>query len=303
MPAAVKQNSVAKYSPSILVIAAAGSLYPLHRQDGHEIIYLERGEGIVYACGSACRMRPGDLLFINRDVTHGFAFERDACGVLAGISCTLMPQFTELVDELRLPFYLMPNALQNRQINQAIGHVVEQPSVCTSGIRLMSEFGLLLDALATQFTGAAHLPSPREETLADRFAGAAYIEVDSENPSLDRIAATLGISRSYASRSFKPILGLSLPAYAAVTRINAARRLLVQTAQPVKTIASMCHYESLRTFNRQFKDVTGATATDYRAACSASKIINYDLPRYRPELMEFYTRLEQSSPAMPRAEG
>ena len=291
-------NAAARYSPPILVITAVGSLYPLHRQDGHEIIYVEHGQGTVYACGYACKMQAGDLLFVNRSATHGFAFEPDARCVLAGISCSLMPQFTELVDELRLPFYLMADALQNQQIDQAIGPVVRQPCAYTSGIKLMSAFGLLLDALATQFSRAPQLPSARAETFEDRFAAAAYIEVDAENPSLDRIASALGISRSYASRSFKRTLGLPLPTYSAVARTNAARRLLIQTEKPVKTIADLCHYESLRTFNRQFKEVAGMTATAYRASFAPSHTVNYDLPRYRPILERFYEQLDASCPSM-----
>lgn len=292
------RNTVAEYSPSILVIAASGSLYPPHRQNGFEIIYLERGTGTVYACGRVCRMQPGDLFFINHGVTHGFAFDRDSHGVLAGISRELMPQFTEVVNELQIPFYLIPDARGNRQIDQAIGHVVERPSICGSGIKLMGEFGLLLDALATQFGSGSHLPSPREETFEDRLAGIAYREADTERPALDHIATKLDVSKSYASRLFKPTLGLPLPVYCAVARIGGARRLLIQSPAPIKEIARMCHYESLRTFNRQFQDIAGMTATEYRERYSPSKIINYDLPRYRDALEGFYGRLAETCPAI-----
>lgn len=294
-------NATGSYFPSIVAISARAGVYPLHRQAGHEIIYIEQGGGVVYADGRVRRVVPGDLIFIGRSVTHGFAFDVDCRAMLAGVGSDLMPQFTAFTDKLCLPFFLMENALDDPLFNRAIEQLVERPAAFKTGIKLMSEFGLLLDALATRISEGRELAHPRESTLEDRFARAAYIEVDTENPSLDNMASALGISRTHASRLVKPTLGLSLPAYTAVARVNAARRLLVQTDRPVGEIARMCHFASIRTFDRQFLKVSGMTSSAFREAYSPSQVIDYDLPAYRPDLEGFFSRLAQDCPPMPRA--
>ena len=299
MTVAARGDVTDRFSPSIVAITATGALYPLHRQNGHEIIYLEHGDGIMYVGGLARHLHAGDLVFVDRLSTHGFCFSPDSSALLAGISCDLMPQFTEFVDEMNVSAFIIKHALDDPEIYQAIGHLISHPTAFKTGIKLMSGFGLLLDSLSTRMTRAKHLPQRHCESMEDRFARAAYIEVDEMNPSLDSIAQTVGISRTYASRSLKPVLGLSLASYTAVTRVNAARRLLVQTDRPVGEIALMCRYSSIRTFNRQFADVAGMTALAYRKAYSNSQTIGYDLPRYRSELEMFFSRLADASPEIP----
>lgn len=294
-------NAAGSYSPSIVAIAARAGMYPLHRQAGHEILFVEHGGGVIYADGRARRVEQGDLIFISGGATHGFALDIDSRCVLAGVSRDLMPQFTTFVDELNLPFFLAEKALDDSLFNHAIGRLVDRPAAFKTGIRLMSEFSLLLDALATKISNSSKLAQRRQPTLEDRFARAAYSEVDTENPSLDRMASALGTSRTHTSRLIRPTLGLALPAYAAVARVNAAKRLLIQTERPIGKIAQMCHYSSIRTFNRQFLKVAGMTSSEYRERYSPSQVINYDLPAYRPELEQFFERLAKNSSPMSAA--
>ncbi len=82
--------------------------------------------------------------------------------------------------------------------------------------------------------------------------------------SLAALAAHTGYHYVYLSRCFKEYIGISFVEYVGRYRINEAKRLLTETALSVLSIAYECGFNSLRSFNRTFKDENGITPTEYR---------------------------------------
>jgi len=82
--------------------------------------------------------------------------------------------------------------------------------------------------------------------------------------SLDTMADALGISRFAVSRLFSSSIKINFVNYVHFMRIAYAKELLETTNASILDIAFECGYETLRTFNRVFKEYAGTTPLRYR---------------------------------------
>jgi len=85
-----------------------------------------------------------------------------------------------------------------------------------------------------------------------------------EDISREGLAAHLDLSPDHMSRLFKKYTGKKFGRVINEMRISDALERLESTDEPVIDIAFSVGFESLRTFNRVFRDITGTTPTVYR---------------------------------------
>lgn len=81
----------------------------------------------------------------------------------------------------------------------------------------------------------------------------------------ESVARDLGISRNYLSAIFGQKLNMSFHQCLNTLRIELARELLRTTDRSITDILYECGYESSRTFNRVFVDLSGVTPREYRS--------------------------------------
>ncbi|WP_164545451.1 helix-turn-helix domain-containing protein [Paenibacillus albus] len=91
----------------------------------------------------------------------------------------------------------------------------------------------------------------------------------SEELSLDIIAGKLNISSGYLSTYFKEMTGANFVDYVNEFRIKQAKDLLLQSELKIQDIALKAGYNTLSSFNRTFKKITGVTPTQYRRNAEA----------------------------------
>lgn len=80
-----------------------------------------------------------------------------------------------------------------------------------------------------------------------------------------RLAQVSGVSEAHFARSFKQAFGLPPHRYLLTRRIERAKALLRDTDLPVTEIAFQTGWNSLGTFGRTFRDITGENPGDLRA--------------------------------------
>jgi AraC-like DNA-binding protein len=71
-------------------------------------------------------------------------------------------------------------------------------------------------------------------------------------------------NKEYFSRLFKKYKNISPREFIIRARINAAKRLLHLTNEPIGQIADILNYSSSYSFSKQFRKKTGATPSEYR---------------------------------------
>lgn len=79
-----------------------------------------------------------------------------------------------------------------------------------------------------------------------------------------KMANLLHISSGYLQAMYKNIFGISCMNDVINGRIRMAREYLIQSAYSVTEISSLCGYNNVEHFCRQFKKVTGCTPGEYR---------------------------------------
>jgi len=83
--------------------------------------------------------------------------------------------------------------------------------------------------------------------------------------SLPTLATAAGMSARSLSRHYQAATGLTPARAVERLRVEAARRALAETTQPVKRIAQVCGFGSEETMRRSFLRHVAATPQDYRA--------------------------------------
>ncbi len=87
--------------------------------------------------------------------------------------------------------------------------------------------------------------------------------------SLECIAEALHVSKFTLSRQFSAAMGMGLRTYINYLRVDYAKSLLRGTDLPITELAMECGFETPRTFNRSFRELTGETPRGYRGATSS----------------------------------
>jgi transcriptional regulator GlxA family with amidase domain len=85
-----------------------------------------------------------------------------------------------------------------------------------------------------------------------------------------RLARVSRVSEAHFARSFKQAFGVPPHRYLLTRRIERATALLRDTDRPITEIAFDTGWESLGTFGRTFRDVTGESPGEIRARARAA---------------------------------
>jgi transcriptional regulator GlxA family with amidase domain len=91
---------------------------------------------------------------------------------------------------------------------------------------------------------------------------------------VERLAHVSGVSEAHFARSFKEAFGIPPHRYLLTRRIERAAALLRDTDLPVTDIAFQTGWNSLGTFGRTFRDVTGESPSQLR---TRERIAGYEL--------------------------
>lgn len=95
---------------------------------------------------------------------------------------------------------------------------------------------------------------------------------------VERLCKVSGVSEAHFSRSFKDAFGVPPHRYLLTRRIERATALLRDTDLPITEIAFQTGWESLGTFGRTFRDVTGETPRQLRERQKSAQHALEDVP-------------------------
>ena len=87
---------------------------------------------------------------------------------------------------------------------------------------------------------------------------------------VSRLASVSHVSEAHFARSFKQAFGVPPHRYLLTRRIERATALLRDTDQPITDIAFQTGWESLGTFGRTFRDITGESPSAVRERARAA---------------------------------
>jgi transcriptional regulator GlxA family with amidase domain len=116
------------------------------------------------------------------------------------------------------------------------------------------------------------IPAPQDPELLRRLLRARdrMDAASHEAWPVQRLAEVSGVSEAHFARSFKQAFGTPPHRYLLTRRIERATTLLRDTDLPITEIAFQVGWESLGTFGRTFRDVTGESPGGVRTRARAA---------------------------------
>jgi transcriptional regulator GlxA family with amidase domain len=87
---------------------------------------------------------------------------------------------------------------------------------------------------------------------------------------VQRLAQVSGVSEAYFARSFREAFGIPPHRYLLTRRVERAAALLRDTDWPITEIMFQTGWNSLGTFGRTFRDVTGESPSELRSRMQAA---------------------------------
>lgn len=254
-------------------------MYPEHAHRGYEIICMLEGAATVYTPERVLRANPGQMIFIADNVIHGYLAQRDAKSLIIAYIPRGTEAFVPLLESRRHAILCLSEDEQPVIIRELQSMLMDLSEEQQNFVSVTGYIHFLLTSIAQHAEKQPLLP---QHTL-DSFERALQV-IGNEVPGVDDvgvIAQKAGLSKYYFSRMFGQRMGMSYSTYIALMRIDAARRMMMQTQLSIEEILSRCGYSSQRTFNRQFAAIVGKTPRQYRQENQGQRFFDYESPSVR----------------------
>lgn len=253
-----------------------------HIHNAIEILYITKGQFLIYINGDRHIARCGDLVLLYSNTIHSIFLDSREAGAYSVLK--LKPSvLLDMIPGKQGLVYLLPFTLYRE--NQT--YIYPCQEVCSLG----------LDAVLQEML--CHLSNPQYASVLTLKANAIRIcalllntirqqtqlaAEDVSFSSLQRIyeamiyvnsyfaldisarscAAEMAMSYTYFSRMFKKIVGKSFSAYLTETRIKNAERELLLTEKSVTEICFQCGFNDVSYFISQYKALRGISPYQFR---------------------------------------
>lgn len=256
--------------------------FPKHWHTEMEVIHVIEGNLIVYLNNQECSLEKGDILIIGANKIHGYkeGIEKRNFDLIL-FNYGMLEELSKDIESFK---YLLPIIMNNHLIHynnqtelhrkivdQIEGLIIEYNSKMDGykyvmKARLYDFMTILLRDVKSETCleeSLEHLQKKYEilsqinEYLDENYA---------EYISLEQVSKFVGYSTFYFTRIFREFTGTTFKKYLTYYRLEKARRLLLETDIPIVDVAYQSGFNSIKTFNRIFKEYSRCTPTDFRKA-------------------------------------
>jgi AraC-like DNA-binding protein len=231
--------------------------FPKHLHSSFEFITATEGELVVSVDNEDYLLKSGDALLIFPHQVHSLK----SCVHSRHFLCIFSPKLVSAYSGIytsKLPISNLFTPTQSVMSTMlGLGETSEVGKLKLKGAlySVCADF----DAVASYKDHNMNAPDLLEKIFA-------FVETEyGKDCSLDALSAATSYHYVYLSRYFKKCIGMSFTEYVNVYRINEACYLLRNGTQSIIEIAMACGFDSLRSFNRNFKKIMLTTPAQYRA--------------------------------------
>jgi AraC-like DNA-binding protein len=248
--------------------------FPPHWHDCFEILFLSSGGMYVSIGDTIFEVSAGDIVMIDAGAIHGY-FDPHPGTTYRGFQFDVT-----FFDE---NFINWRDAIFQ---NPVLGKNTEKDAVCAQLRRLLLEifhentekitgYQLAVKSKLCEIMLIILRKMPRHcsktsSSKLSRMLAPVLKNVNDPDFTLEKAAETLNLNKFYFLHLFKKYTGQSFHSYLVKTRVTFAKHYLVESKMSVTDIAFCSGFNSIQTFNRTFKLLTGFTPRDYRNDNSVS---------------------------------
>lgn len=232
--------------------------FPPHLHSSFELIVVTSGEMTVTVEKTEYLIGRQDALLIFPNQLHSLHTDTQSEHIL----CIFSPQLVRAYGNIFL------NKLPKNNLFKPSPFYIEALSEKDSENGSLRIKGLLYSLCAEFDSTAEYTEKARDEgellLKIFRFVEETY----AKECTLSRLAERISYHDVYLSRYFKKCTGLTFSEYANRYRVNEGAYILRNSQKKILDVAYECGFDSLRSFNRNFKEIMGKTPSEYRKAVS-----------------------------------
>lgn len=236
--------------------------FPAHIHPQIEMIWVKKGSTTISIDGCDYDISQGECVLIFPHNIHSYnGVGDDVQAVLYIVSPGLCGRFESLLLK-KVP---RTPVIQKSDMHADAQYALTALEKCAAGEdeSVLEAFLQLIIARELPFL---HLYTrDKEASSSDVQKALVYISNEYSNPmNLETVAEALSMSRFKLSRIFTNDLGISFTRYVQVLRVERAKAMLLEESMSIVQTAYECGFETLRSFNRVFLNITGKTPREYR---------------------------------------
>ncbi len=250
--------------------------FPPHWHEEIEIVYVLEEELVIGLNNEIYTLQPRNILIINSSEVHFFVTPpKKSKRIILQFEQSLFGPFSAMMRERKLitPIINPLNKTQSQihhDMEKQLLLIIEEYSKMRLGFQLVIQ-ARLCDLIVillrhvpmekySSLERSKHLK--RLERLEQVFN---YVAQNfSREISLNEIARTANFSIYHFTRFFRETTGMTFTQYLNNYRINKAVKFLTETTDSITEIAFNSGFESIKTFNRVFKQLKGCPPSSYK---------------------------------------
>ncbi|GAB3997233.1 AraC family transcriptional regulator [Spirosoma daeguense] len=253
-----------------------------HFHPHYQLFLVEEGTGMRFIGDSIKPFGPGDLVFLGPNLPHLWRSDQPYFDKLSGLKTKgIVIYFAE--DFLGSDFFHKPEMRLIRQLldqsRQGLEWTGKTRNQVEAALRQMAQQTIDFDrviSLLSLFSTLSHAPDYRILTSAGYTNTVKPSETDRmqlvhdyvlehfpDDLSLDTVADLAGMTPPAFCRYFKARANKTFSEFVSEVRIGHACKLLMRGKLNITQISFESGFRTLSNFNRQFKDITGQTPSNY----------------------------------------
>ena len=228
--------------------------FPSHFHSSYELIVVTSGHMTVGVDKNQYNLTAGDAVLVFPNQAHSLT----SCGRSEHVLCIFSPRVVKAFNNL------VADKIPDTPLFRPSKFYVERLTELYLDNSLIEAKGVLY-SLCAQFGKSVKYRerTQRSENLLMKIFS--FVENGyAGDCSLEALARYTAYSTVYLSRYFKQYTGISYTDHVNRYRVNEAVYLINNTDKKFLEIAFECGFNSVRNFNRKFKEVTGMTPNEYR---------------------------------------
>ena len=228
--------------------------FPPHMHGAFELITVTDGMMTVTVDKKEYALSKGEALLVFPNQIHALHTEENSRHIL----CIFSPHLVKAYSGI----FLHKQPLDNRfSIDEANTERLFKMQNCDSILQIKG----FLYTMCAEFDAHATYVDCKQKKEDLLFKIFRFVEENYEKDcSLSALAEASSYHSVYLSRYFKRAVGLSFTDYVNRYRINESSYILKNSSEKILDIAYSCGFDSLRSFNRNFKSIMGLTPQEYR---------------------------------------
>jgi len=234
--------------------------FPPHIHEDIEIIFIRQGEGYGFCDDVSYKLKQGDFFLVFPNQIHHYSnFTPESDCILLTVNPANFPSFGDVLNE-NIPVSAKYAVCENdKNLIHFFRIAFEEYEKNTNKnviiLILTAFFGMLLERY--EFSDINTNNSCALKII--NYCKKHY----KEELNIDILSKELHISRSHISHTLNNKLKISFPYYINSLRLTEAVKLLNKNSYSITEIAQLSGFQTIRTFNRIFKNHFGLSPKEY----------------------------------------